>query len=1129
MRLFKKFLSTTLAAAMVAATLTAAPAMKSQNVSAASNFDYGEALTKSLLFYELQESGKLQDGIRTNWRGDAMLDAGADNGVDLTGGWNDAGDNLKLNLPGTYTSTMLAWSYLEDKDVYKTTGQDKYILEQIKWECDYLLKCHTSENELYFQVGADNDHAFWGAAEIVPLASSSYKCTVSQPGSCVTASTAASLATAYLCFKDSDPAYAQKCLTSAKQLLNLAIKMNSDSYYNSVAGAYYNSWGGFADDISFASCWLYKATKDASYLDTAVDYSNDWEVIQGTDEWAFKWTQCWDNNTYGARILLSELTGDKKYIESTEKYLDYWTTGTADGERIPYSPKGEAVLDQWGSLRYATTTGFMAEIWADSGLCTESKVDTYKDFAKQQADYALGSSGQCFVCGYDDPTAPVSPHHRTASGVWTNNLNAEPKVNRHVLTGALVGGPTSANDKYTDTRTDYTMNEVAVDYNAGYTGLMAKLYKEYGGTIDSDLSAVEEVGDEFQVTAGINAQDNTNATSFVEMKATVYNKTAWPARKTDNLSYKYFVDISDVLAKGYKASDFTVKTNYNQTGSKVSGLQPWDEDNGIYYVNVDMSGAGLYPGGQSECRSELQFRISAPCKWDYSKNPSLQGITGSTAVDAKYIALYEGDKLVWGQTPDGGSTAVKYAPTVSIVSPEDGAVFTDITKENPVTLTADAAVQDSTISKVEFYNGTVKIGTAESAPYSVSFVPANDGSGIAKDYTITAKAYAKNGETTTSDAVKINITQPKLEAPAVAVTSPESGTVYTTDNGKADIAITADASVKDSTISKVEVYVEGSKAGTAVKNEDGSYGFTYTYTNNKVYSEDNTETLSIYTIAYAENGTSTKSDVVTVDVTVPATIIPSVAITSPADKTVFEIGTETIDVSALAAVTKGSVKAVKFYANGTLFATVTDAKEGVYTATYTVNTAAKEKSIKFTAVAVSDKDVEATSDVVTSTVKYEGGEAPEGFAITVGNQTQTADSTNTISNNFNIVNTGSYDIDLSKLEIRYFFTADGNASQVSYIDHSAAQMNVAPYYATLTSSIKASIVKMDTAVENADTYVSYTFDNTTILPNGGNLILSSRIANSDWSNFNQTNDFSYGDAANVAVYYDGVLVAGMEP
>ena len=48
----------------------------------------------------------------------------------------------------------------------------------------------------------------------------------------------------------------------------------------------------------------------------------------------------------------------------------------------------------------------------------------------------------------------------------------QPGPNPHVLYGALVGGP-GQNDDYTDKRTDYVHNEVAVDYNAGFQSAVA--------------------------------------------------------------------------------------------------------------------------------------------------------------------------------------------------------------------------------------------------------------------------------------------------------------------------------------------------------------------------------------------------------------------------------------------------------------------------------------------------------------------------------------------------------------------------------------------------------------------------------------------------------------------------------
>ena len=44
--------------------------------------------------------------------------------------------------------------------------------------------------------------------------------------------------------------------------------------------------------------------------------------------------------------------------------------------------------------------------------------------------------------------------------------------NVHVLYGALVGGPGKTDD-YTDKRQDYTHNEVACDYNAGFQTAVA--------------------------------------------------------------------------------------------------------------------------------------------------------------------------------------------------------------------------------------------------------------------------------------------------------------------------------------------------------------------------------------------------------------------------------------------------------------------------------------------------------------------------------------------------------------------------------------------------------------------------------------------------------------------------------
>lgn len=596
------------------------------------NFNYGEALQKSFVFYELQRSGKLTGEERTNWRGDSALNDGADNGVDLTGGLFDAGDNAKFNLPMAYTATMLAWSVYEDYESYEKSGQLKYALSTIRYINDYLIKCHTAENEFYYQVGDGHaDHAWWGPAEVMQMSRPSYKVTEQNPGSTVVGEAAASLAAAYLVFKDSDADYAEKCLEHAKQLYAFAEKTKSDSGYTAAEG-FYSSWSGFYDELSWAAGWLYTAVGDKEYLSKAKDYFTQAE----TDH---KWSLCWDDKGIGSALRLARITGESTYSAFVEKALDFWT-GTGD-ERITVTPKGLSWLDTWGSLRYATTMAFVAASYSECDACPDGKRDLYWDWAVSQVDYALGSTGRSFVCGFGE-NCPQNPHHRTAQGSYCDNMNI-PETARHTLYGALVGGP-DANDGYNDTISDYTVNEVACDYNAGYTCALAKLYKRYGGKTLVDFGAVEPVETEFDIEACVNAAGE----NFVEIKAIVYNKTAWPARVGTKLKLRYFIDLSET---SYSAA--SVKMGYSKDNSSCAIL-PWDEENNIYCVEVDFGDTLIYPGGQDACRSEVQFRISSDF-WDNGNDFSYQGLGSQqgTVQSVSTLALYDNGELVFGSQPDG--------------------------------------------------------------------------------------------------------------------------------------------------------------------------------------------------------------------------------------------------------------------------------------------------------------------------------------------------------------------------------------------------------------------------------------------------------------------------------------------
>jgi len=69
-------------------------------------------LTKSLLFYEAERSGKLPANNRIPWRGDSALDDQGDNGEDLSGGYYD-GKCKQLE----YVLTRVTRKNIDSKDV----------------------------------------------------------------------------------------------------------------------------------------------------------------------------------------------------------------------------------------------------------------------------------------------------------------------------------------------------------------------------------------------------------------------------------------------------------------------------------------------------------------------------------------------------------------------------------------------------------------------------------------------------------------------------------------------------------------------------------------------------------------------------------------------------------------------------------------------------------------------------------------------------------------------------------------------------------------------------------------------------------------------------------------------------
>jgi len=662
---------------------------------AAPAFNYAEALQKAVWFYDAQRSGKLPPDNRVSWRGDSALKDGSDVGLDLSGGFYDAGDHVKFGLPFAFSMSMLAWGAVENRDAYVSSGQLKPLMANLRQGTDWIIKAHPSPNVVYGQVGAGNpDHAWWGSAEVMPMARPSYKVDASCPGSDLAGEYAAAMASASMVFHDTDPAYAATLLTHAKQLYSFA-----DTYRGKYSACitdatnFYNSWSGYQDELVWGAIWLHRATGDASYLTKAKTEYQKLSTEPQSTERSYKWTIAWDDKSYGAYVLMAELTGEQTYITDANRWLDFWTTGY-NGNRVRYSPGGQAVLDSWGSLRYAANTAFVALTYSDWLSTRDSaRARTYHDFGVRQINYALGDNprNSSYVVGFG-ANPPRNPHHRTAHGSWADSIQ-EPVNSRHVLYGALVGGPTTDNDAYADSRTDYTMNEVALDYNAGFTSALARLYREFGGTPLANFPTAETPdGPELTVQASV----TQSAAQFTEIKAFVLNKSAWPAR-TFNGSLRYYFTLDGTTTP----SQLTVTTNYNQCGA---ASPPTQYRGSVYYVEVPCS--GIAPAGQSAYRKEVQLRITSSGTWDPSNDWSYTGLgTGNTVLQTDRIVLRQDGKVLWGSEPGGGVDDAE-PPTVP-----SGLTATS-TGSSSVTLSWTASTDNVGVTGYDVLDGSTVVGSA---------------------------------------------------------------------------------------------------------------------------------------------------------------------------------------------------------------------------------------------------------------------------------------------------------------------------------------------------------------------------------------------------------------------------------
>lgn len=140
---------------------------------------------------------------------------------------------------------------------------------------------------------------------------------------------------------------------------------------------------------------------------------------------------------------------------------------------------------------------------------------------------------------------------------------------------------------------------------------------------------------------------------------------------------------------------------------------------------------------------------------------------------------------------------------------------------------------------------------------------------------------------------------------------------------------------------------------------------------------------------------------------------------------------------------------------------------------------------------------------------------------------------NNIKPRIRLVNHTPEDIPLSELKVRYWYTIDSDQPQTFHCDHATLPTGCGGAAGSFVRLPDGDIHRTDVS----DTYLEVAFSGSSgNLAAGGQVEMYLRINKVDWSNYTETNDYSYDGARTVftrwdhiTLYRNGNLVWGVEP
>ncbi|MCU0429005.1 MAG: glycosyl hydrolase family 8 [Cytophagaceae bacterium] len=288
-------------------------------------------------------------------------------------------------------------------------------------------------------------------------------------------------------------------------------------------------------------------------------------------------------------------------------------------------------------------------------------------------------------------------------------------------------------------------------------------------------------------------------------------------RNRSHTSYNYFNKTLQVIGI------FVQTGNFWMPGSNTSTNNP---------PSVSLTS----PANNANFNAPASVTISANASDSDGSVSSVSFFNGSTLLGTDNTAPYS---FTWNNVPTGsytlsaratdnqgasstsGTASIKVnegntPPSVNLTAPANN---TSLVAPANIVISANASDANGSISSVAFYQGSILLGTDNTAPYTFTWNNVAAGT-----YSIYARATDNQGASTNSASVSVSVTQTNVNTPPqVTMTAPANGAGFL---APASVVLSANASDADGSVGSVSFY-----SGTTLLGTDNTAPYNFTWNN----------------------------------------------------------------------------------------------------------------------------------------------------------------------------------------------------------------------------------------------------------------------------------------------------------